>query len=373
MKRPRRRYLETNRTTLAFIRTLVEFCETALPEGVEKNGEWVIGDLAGNPGDSCGVNLATGAWNDFATGEGGGPRSLWATIFGLDLKKDRAKVLSGMREWVEKGVLPDGESIYEPPEQVARPRKKIRAPVPRPINSAVRRAEWEAVVKDNVNNLDSVVPFFVAYRDLSAQVFEFLIRNGHIGISTGPWISASKSRREFRNHRIVFPVCYGDDFYGMHTKWFDTLEGHWAYVPRNIPALPYVVGNSPLERAELVVISESSWDVLAYIDLYELYSWDPEKDGRWAVLATRGASNERNVPWNAINPNATIHLLEQIDDANIRFCRGLPKEIFERAIEIIPPDGGRGQYFKDLNEWVAKAGKAAVLKELEPELYAEED
>lgn len=43
-----------------------------LPAGYRDGNEWVCGDLSGNAGESCKVNLRTGKWADFSAGESGG-------------------------------------------------------------------------------------------------------------------------------------------------------------------------------------------------------------------------------------------------------------------------------------------------------------
>jgi predicted P-loop ATPase len=55
-----------------------------LPGGKRAGHEWRCGSLAGDAGDSLGVNLRTGAWADFATDERGGDLiSLYAAIRGI--------------------------------------------------------------------------------------------------------------------------------------------------------------------------------------------------------------------------------------------------------------------------------------------------
>jgi len=47
-------------------------------------GEFVVGNLRGDPGASLKINVKSGLWSDFATGEkGGDPVSLYAAIHGL--------------------------------------------------------------------------------------------------------------------------------------------------------------------------------------------------------------------------------------------------------------------------------------------------
>jgi putative DNA primase/helicase len=53
-----------------------------LPGGRLIGREWTCGSLAGEPGASCKVNIATGRWADFATGQkGGDPVSLAAAVW----------------------------------------------------------------------------------------------------------------------------------------------------------------------------------------------------------------------------------------------------------------------------------------------------
>lgn len=47
-------------------------CARWLPQGRRHGREWCCGSLSGDPGTSCRVNLITGRWADFATGEAGG-------------------------------------------------------------------------------------------------------------------------------------------------------------------------------------------------------------------------------------------------------------------------------------------------------------
>jgi hypothetical protein len=55
-----------------------------LPHGKEKNGEYCVGGLNGEPGESLKININSGKWADFATEDrGGDPVSLYAAIHGL--------------------------------------------------------------------------------------------------------------------------------------------------------------------------------------------------------------------------------------------------------------------------------------------------
>lgn len=67
--------------------------EAWLPGGKRNGHEYACGSLSGGEGSSCSVNLNTGAWGDFATGEQGGDwLSLYAAIHGLTMGKAAVQV-----------------------------------------------------------------------------------------------------------------------------------------------------------------------------------------------------------------------------------------------------------------------------------------
>jgi putative DNA primase/helicase len=62
---------------------LEALCRRWLPGGRLFGQEWVCGNLQGDAGKSCKVNLRTGRWADFATGKmGGDVVSLAAAVTG---------------------------------------------------------------------------------------------------------------------------------------------------------------------------------------------------------------------------------------------------------------------------------------------------
>jgi putative DNA primase/helicase len=76
-----RRHVDFEAVNRAALARLPELLARLLPGGRRIGREWVCGNLRGEPGRSCRVNLATGRWADFATGErGGDPVSLYAAI-----------------------------------------------------------------------------------------------------------------------------------------------------------------------------------------------------------------------------------------------------------------------------------------------------
>jgi putative DNA primase/helicase len=68
----------------AALRSAESLLRELFPKGHREGREFCIGDLNGAEGDSLKVNLDTGVWNDFATGENGGADliSLWSRVRG---------------------------------------------------------------------------------------------------------------------------------------------------------------------------------------------------------------------------------------------------------------------------------------------------
>jgi len=99
-----------------------------LPGGRSYHGEYEVGSLQGEPGKSLKINIESGVWKDFATGEGGADLiSLYAAIKCLG-QAEAARQLSGVHilglpnltELVKKKEKPPIKFIY-PGKDVKRP------------------------------------------------------------------------------------------------------------------------------------------------------------------------------------------------------------------------------------------------------------
>lgn len=111
-----------NFTELA--RALLDQAETLVPmwlPGGHRKGakEYACGSLQGGEGTSCSVNMVTGAWADFATGEQGGDlTSLFGAIHGVSMGK--AALLVARETGLEDvaGVQPARGDAPQPPRPV---------------------------------------------------------------------------------------------------------------------------------------------------------------------------------------------------------------------------------------------------------------
>jgi excisionase family DNA binding protein len=132
------------------------------------------------------------------------------------------------------------------------------------------------------------------------------------------------------------------EFLGMHCKWMKNKdEGGWRYEPKGIPSEPLIIGD--LAAADIVLIGESTWDPIAYLDEYRLY-----KEDGWAIVITRGARNAKLFPAELVKPEAVILALAQNDAANAQWLKELTQRVPGREVTVIrPPDE-----CKDYNDYV---------------------
>ena len=73
------------------------------PRGKRRGGQFYIGNLQGEPGDSLVVELEgpkRGVWIDFATGESGDVLALWASTRGYHLPADFSDLLEDAGDWL---------------------------------------------------------------------------------------------------------------------------------------------------------------------------------------------------------------------------------------------------------------------------------
>jgi hypothetical protein len=107
-----------------------------LPDGVKNGHEYVCGSLSGGKGKSCSVNMVTGQWSDFATGEAGNDLiSLYGAINGFSNGKAAAEVAR------ELG-LEDVAGVSRAPGDVA-----PRTPRPAPVTVPAAKSDegWATV------------------------------------------------------------------------------------------------------------------------------------------------------------------------------------------------------------------------------------
>jgi putative DNA primase/helicase len=100
-----------------------------LPGGTKRGHEYACASVSGGEGTSCSVNLVTGAWADFATGEQGGDLlSLYAAAHGLSMGKAALQVArdEGLEDVAGVQRSASHQRIERPPAPPAPPKNTDR-------------------------------------------------------------------------------------------------------------------------------------------------------------------------------------------------------------------------------------------------------
>jgi putative DNA primase/helicase len=126
---------------------LLQRAETLVPQwlrdGKRRGHEWVCGDLSGAEGDSLSVNLVTGLWCDFQSGDKGGDLiSLFAAIEGKNNGQAARELMAelGMQPVHAAGPVPPA-SRPQPVADAGPPQANVEAA----DTKAPRKSLWRAV------------------------------------------------------------------------------------------------------------------------------------------------------------------------------------------------------------------------------------
>jgi predicted P-loop ATPase len=119
----------------ALLRSAEIYLARWLPGGRKDGREWVCASLSGGEGRSCSVNMVTGRWSDFATGDSGGDLvSLFAAVEGISNGKAAVRLMDelGLRRVPMQAPAP-----LQPPAPAS--------PAP-PADEGKRKTLWRPVV-----------------------------------------------------------------------------------------------------------------------------------------------------------------------------------------------------------------------------------
>jgi hypothetical protein len=257
----------------------------------------------------------------------------------------------------EQGPRPTEEEIEA---EIVRQRAYVENEI-RQLRSEFFTARWIRVVEETIAQREEAAAFLAEYRGLSKEVFTYLINAGYIALYASTRVSCLNGQK-WDTIEIAFPVVREVqwatwpcdlEMLGMHCKWIKNKEeGGWRYEPKGISSEPLIIGD--LHTAETVFIAESTWDIIAAIDLSEAYD-----SSEWAAIATRGAANAARLEVEGIRADATLIALMQNDKANQLWLSSLPREIYVRLRLWTPPER-----IKDLNDWMQQNTREEICQAL---------
>lgn len=187
-----------------------------LPGGRRRGREWVCGSVRGDEGTSCSVNLATGAWSDFATGERGGDLvALYAARFGVSMgdaarELQRELGMAAPADAPQRGHGSSGRQRAAPAGGAADRGGTAWLPLhPVPADAPPYREHWGHYAR-------GVPRRHWEYRDaaglLVGVVCRFERSDGGKDVQPLSYCQASDGRRQWRYHAFAEPrPLYGMD------------------------------------------------------------------------------------------------------------------------------------------------------------------
>ncbi len=209
-----------------------------LPDGKREGHEWRCGSLAGDRGDSFGVNLRTGQWSDFATGEKGGDLvALYAAIHRVS-QLEAAKAVAD-----ELGLVP--ATPAPKPRTDWTPLLPVPAEASPPPVAHIKRGKPEAVwaYKDLEGRLLGYVYRFKT-SDGGKEVLPLTFTRHEVtGAQEWRWVSFPRPRPLYGLDRLGKP---GDVLLVEGEKCADAAASHWPG-----PVLTWPGGSNAVQWADL--------------------------------------------------------------------------------------------------------------------------
>ena len=217
-------------------------CRRLLPAGKPEGKEWRCGNLRGEPGHSLSVNLDTGVFEDFATGEkGGNLLELWRQVRGVDFA-------TALRE----AAAFTGQAMPEPARKDD-------------DDAARKRSQWPAFEKGSRRDRLAVA----SLRGIAPEGVELASERGHLLFADWrnfPCLIITDARRANAQARRMDgrPLMVK----GREVK-AQTLPGSLASTPiglleaREFPTVAIVEGGPDLLAAHGCIWAEDRKDVAA--------------------------------------------------------------------------------------------------------------
>lgn len=235
------------------------FVAELLPNGQREGHEWVVGDLSGNPGDSCKINLRNGKWGDFATGDiGGDLLSLVKAVKGF-------KTMTQAAEWVT-GVSANDGMGYQPKMSKPKRKKEDEFKAIYPVPEANQLKDLTGL---NHYRLGSPSRYWV-YRDQAGEMINVVCRFEKEG-----------------GGKEVCPFTFGETE-EKGRKWY------WKQIPDNRP----LYGLDRLDRPKHVIIVEGEKAADAANEIL---------DNNWAVLSWPGGGKAvHKADWSVLKDRKVI-------------------------------------------------------------------
>jgi RecA-family ATPase len=334
--------VDVERLRLDIAANIKRLCQEEFPSGKKIGHEWCVGDVSGDKGKSLKIELEAdgkqGFYHDWATGQKGDFIKLLQERFGI-----------GFREVTEKiGSVLGINYLVAAPETIesnkSTPRSKASAKnsQQRPAEKEPAALNWSRYVMDLTNNPDLLLAQ-AAERKWTNEFFKHLLDHELIG--------------SFRDH-LAFPSWRNGSVIAVHYERYlgtNGSEKKWFYDPKDLSHGAYTTNNPKGDKrakgASRVIVSESYWDLFAYLDLTGLYL-----DDNIAGICTRGAEGTGRLA-GLISEGVEVIVLPQNDTPGQGWLQKI-RELIGRPIQCVRCPSP----LKDFSDW-RKAG--ATIQEID--------
>lgn len=230
-----------------------------LPGGKRRGREWVCGDLSGCEGTSCSVNLKTGFWADFQSGDRGGDLiSLYAAIH----RMNQGAAARELQQLLGTAPAPARQAPQREP-QLKKPEVEWLPICPVPADAPDFQTQWGHYAR-------GVPKMHWPYRnqagDLLGVVCRFEASDGSKDVQPLSYCQGSNGRREWRYKAFVEPrPLYGlerlrglDD--GLEKPLVVVVEGEkcadalYEALGQQTPVLAWPGGAKAVQKADWSVL-----------------------------------------------------------------------------------------------------------------------
>lgn len=284
-----------------------------LPGGAKRGHEWTCGNLAGEKGTSCSVNLTTGAWADFATGDKGGDLiSLYAAIHGIGQGEASKRLVEELRLGPSAATeSPKGET-----KRASRETKRGAWTPILPVPDAAGPAPVAHVKRGKSER-------HWAYRDREGRLLGYVHR-----------FKTSDGGKE------ILPVVWARKDGSSHEEW---RWQQWT-VPRPLYGLDRLHDDRPILIVEGEKCADAAHEVLG--DKIDVISW-PGGGNSVSKVDWTPIAHRKVVLWpdcDAKTPkNDPTRLLPEKDQPGVKAMEAIGAQLLEQGcdvrIMVIPQPG----------------------------------
>lgn len=278
-------------------------CRELLPHGKPQSGEWCVGSIHGEAGQSLRVHLSghkAGLWADFNEGGSGDLLDLWAAVRRLSI----AEAIREAKSFL--GIAEIGNVFHR------QPRKQYERPDPQAFSAlepdgAVAQYLRGRGLSDDILHRAGVVQ---SGRERGmAAVFRYLSADGEHLHTKFLALERRDGKKVTWSSKQTRPVLYGWNLIPDHSRAVVLVEGEIDCLTLNqlgIPALSVPMGGGRKQLAWL----EHEFDRLErFDDLFLALDNDPAgHEARDEILERLGAHRCRIVDWPEVqgDPNACL-------------------------------------------------------------------